>query len=206
MKNVNKRVTFPVFTVLMSKTDAFLDENKLVRSLAKGEPSAFQDVYKTCFPVVTRSLKNMSAALFEAEDVFHASLLVLYEKSKEPDFVLSCKISTFLVAVARKKWLKQLEKEKRLGEKEIEYARMHKDEKADALFDIKKVNEQENKLKKLNEALYLLGSPCNELIKAFYINGKSMKEIANMFNYTNANNAKTQKHKCLQRLKKIFLK
>jgi hypothetical protein len=31
-----------------------------------------------------------------------------------------------------------------------------------------------------------------------------MEEIAEKFGYTNADNAKTQKYKCLQRLKKYF--
>ena len=190
----------------MSKTNTFLEENKLVRSLANGEQAAFQLVYKNCFTIVTRSLQNMSAELFEAEDIYHASLLVLYEKAKEPSFKLECKISTFLVAVARNKWLKHLEKEKRLTQKEKDYARLHQNEKAEALFDIKRIREQEEKLKKLYTALDELGSPCKELIRAFYIEEKSMKELAELFNYTNADNAKNQKHKCLKRLKKIFLK
>ena len=203
---MNKGVTFQLLQVLMSKTKDFFEENELVRSLANGDKNAFGKVYKSCFPVVTRSLQNMSAKLFEAEDIYHASLLVLYEKAKKPDFLLECKISTFLVAVARKKWLKQLEQEKRLSQKELDYARLHKNEKAHELFDLKEINRQEKQLKKLYNALDELGSPCKELIKAFYIEEKSMKELAEIFNYTNADNAKTQKHKCLKRLKKIFIK
>jgi hypothetical protein len=42
------------------------------------------------------------------------------------------------------------------------------------------------------------------LLEAYYIHKKQMQEIANQFNYTNADNAKTQKYKCLVRLKKLF--
>ena len=49
-----------------------------------------------------------------------------------------------------------------------------------------------------------LGYPCNELLKAFYLESKNMQDIAEKFRYTNAENAKTQKYKCLTRLKKIF--
>ena len=200
------RVTFQLLEVSMSKTKDFLEENKLVRSLANGEQIAFQKVYKSCFPVVTRSLQNMSAALFEAEDIFHAALLVLYEKAKDDNFVLECKISTFLVAVARKKWLKKLETEKRLNQKELDYARLHENEKANSQVDFKAITEQEKQLEKLHAALEELGAPCKNLIEAFYIEEKSMKELADLFNYTNADNAKSQKHKCLKRLKKIFFK
>ena len=56
----------------------------------------------------------------------------------------------------------------------------------------------------MNNSLELLGEPCKTLIQDFYIHKKSMDEIAEKFGYTNADNAKTQKYKCLQRLKKYF--
>lgn len=56
----------------------------------------------------------------------------------------------------------------------------------------------------LESALGKLGEPCKSLLEAFYLQKKSMPEIAEFFGYTNADNAKTQKYKCLVRLKKIF--
>jgi hypothetical protein len=56
----------------------------------------------------------------------------------------------------------------------------------------------------MENALKKIGEPCKSLLEAFYINKKSMPEIAASFGYTNSDNAKTQKYKCLVRLKKIF--
>ena len=56
----------------------------------------------------------------------------------------------------------------------------------------------------MENALAKIGEPCKGLLEAFYINKKQMQEIAVLFNYTNADNAKTQKYKCLNRLKKLF--
>ncbi len=188
----------------MSAIDLFEQDNKLLRLLSNGDTQAFRLLYKQCFPLVKRAVLNMNGQIHEAEDVYHASLLVLYSKAKEPEFKLTCKISTFLVAVARKKWLKELEKKKRLTQKEQNYAMMHNSAEVDNLIDWNLINEQSKKKDKLKLALEKLGSPCKEIIISFYINDLSMKEIADRFDYTNADNAKTQKHKCLQRLKKIF--
>ena len=49
-----------------------------------------------------------------------------------------------------------------------------------------------------------IGEPCKSLLDAYYIQKKHMQEIATDFGYTNADNAKTQKYKCLVRLKKLF--
>ena len=50
----------------------------------------------------------------------------------------------------------------------------------------------------------MLGEPCRSLLRAYYHDDKSMQQIAVAFGYTNPDNAKTQKYKCLTRLKKIF--
>ena len=56
----------------------------------------------------------------------------------------------------------------------------------------------------MEKALIKIGEPCKSILEAYYIQKKSMPEIAETFGYTNADNAKTQKYKCLVRLKKIF--
>jgi hypothetical protein len=56
----------------------------------------------------------------------------------------------------------------------------------------------------MEHAMRNLGEPCKSLLEAFYIQKKPMLEIADDFGYTNADNAKNQKYKCLMRLKKLF--
>ena len=56
----------------------------------------------------------------------------------------------------------------------------------------------------MEQAMQGLGEPCKSLLEAYYLAKKSMVEIADAFGYTNADNAKNQKYKCLLRLKKLF--
>jgi hypothetical protein len=56
----------------------------------------------------------------------------------------------------------------------------------------------------MEKAIVSLGEPCKSLIEAFYIQKRNMQDIASQFGYTNADNAKNQKYKCLMRLKKLF--
>ena len=56
----------------------------------------------------------------------------------------------------------------------------------------------------MRSAMGKIGEPCKSLLESFYVNHKSMQEIAAFFGYTNSDNAKTQKYKCLMRLKKLF--
>ena len=68
-------------------------------------------------------------------------------------------------------------------------------------------NEHEQKnadFQLMEKAMQALGEPCKSLLESYYLSKKSMVEIATDFGYTNADNAKNQKYKCLMRLKKIF--
>ena len=56
----------------------------------------------------------------------------------------------------------------------------------------------------MDRALNSLGEPCKSLLESYYLGKKGMNEIAIDFGYTNADNAKNQKYKCLMRLKKLF--
>lgn len=137
----------------------------------------------------------------EAKDIFQEAVMVLYDKITQQKFELSSKLSTFLYAVSRRLWLKQLSRKghstNTLDISDFEDI-LHVEE------DLQQHQEIENKFDQMNEAMIQLGEPCQTLLKDFYIKNLSMQDITNKFGYTNSDNAKTQKYKCLQRLKKIF--
>jgi len=56
----------------------------------------------------------------------------------------------------------------------------------------------------MDRAMNSLGEPCKSLLEGYYLKKMGMQELAREFGYTNADNAKNQKYKCLMRLKKLF--
>ncbi len=70
--------------------------------------------------------------------------------------------------------------------------------------DLEKHEEKDRQFTMMEHALTQLGEPCKTIIEDYYLKNRSMQEISEKFGYTNSDNAKTQKYKCLQRLKKIF--
>lgn len=137
----------------------------------------------------------------EAKDIFQEAVMVLYDKITQHKFELNSKLSTFLYAVSRRLWLKQLS---RKGHSSNTSDISDFEDILQVEDDIQQHQEIENKFDQMNEAMNQLGEPCQTLLKDFYINNLSMQDITDKFGYTNSDNAKTQKYKCLQRLKKIF--
>jgi DNA-directed RNA polymerase specialized sigma24 family protein len=63
--------------------------------------------------------------------------------------------------------------------------------------------EKEEVYAMLESALQELGEPCKTLLTLSYYKNYSTDEIASALNYKSTDSAKTQKYKCLVRLKKI---
>ena len=70
--------------------------------------------------------------------------------------------------------------------------------------DIEKHEARNLEFSVMEKALLSIGEPCRSLLEAYYLQKRNMAEIAESFGYTNADNAKNQKYKCLTRLKKLF--
>ena len=70
--------------------------------------------------------------------------------------------------------------------------------------DVEEYEKRDQEFVMMEKAIGSLGEPCKSLIEAFYIQKRNMQDIASQFGYTNADNAKNQKYKCLMRLKKLF--
>ena len=135
----------------------------------------------------------------DAADLFQETVIVLFEKVKKGNFELTSQLKTFIYSVARRLWLKKLQQQQRFTKQ------------ADDLEDIIPVEDEVEQREKLQNDFTLMeasmakvGEPCKSLLEAYYLQKKHMNEIAQEFGYTNADNAKTQKYKCLVRLKKLF--
>lgn len=177
-------------------------EQELLIQLASGNREVTERVYKQHFRFVRTWIGKTGGSEDDAADICQESMIVLYEKSRSDDFALTCKLSTYLFAIARNLWYKKLQSQPKGllaidDEEEINIEGSYEN-------DIKAHLERESHYAQLDTALARLGEPCSTLLKSFYFNDKSMQQIASDLGYTNADNAKTQKYKCLTRLKKIF--
>ena len=176
-------------------------EALLLAGLAAGDRQATEQVYRQQWPVVSHWIRNQGGLGTDAADIFQEAMVILYEKAQQPDFRLSCRIGTYLFSICRHLWLKRLQ--------QLQKAPLRLPEDEDATDwqyeeDISMHQEREQHYQQLNAALDQLGEPCSSLLRAFYHQSRSMQDIAAAFGYTNPDNAKTQKYKCLTRLKKIF--
>ena len=183
----------------MSIGDMTENDQSLLEGLANKDKHVIEVIYKTNYNVIQTLVLNNNGDINDAKDIFQEGMIVLYQKAISPDFKLNCLLKTYLYSVCRHLWLKKLQQKQRYSDHfDITGEIVHVEEDMD-------LHEKKNADFALMEnAMGRIGEPCKSLLEAYYIQKKSMQEIAEKFGYTNADNAKTQKYKCLVRLKKLF--
>jgi RNA polymerase sigma factor (sigma-70 family) len=176
-----------------------INEQALLIGLQQDNRPAIETIYKQNYSMVQTLILNNNGSPEDAKDIFQEALIVLYEKVKSGSFELNCQIKTYLYSVCRRLWLKRLNQLQRFSP-EVESI-----EEIVAVEEEMEVHEQRNAdFLLMEKAMQGLGEPCKSLLESYYLQKKSMLEIASNFGYTNADNAKNQKYKCLMRLKKLF--
>ena len=177
----------------------FEQEKAVLRAIGANEKDAIESIYKEHYGLIQHLVVYNNGTEDDARDIFQEAMMVLYEKAKSPDFELTCQIKTYLYSVSRRLWLKKLQHARRM-ETQIE----NFDHVVPVEEDLDEHEKLTNQYLIMRTAMGKIGEPCKSLIEAFYVHQKNMSEIAGFFGYTNADNAKNQKYKCLVRLKKLF--
>ncbi|MBS1646736.1 MAG: sigma-70 family RNA polymerase sigma factor [Bacteroidetes bacterium] len=174
--------------------------DKEVIELLKESSDNLDVVYRKHHDYCMNFMKKINYNEELNQDIFHDSLIVLYEKIVKGDFVLSCSIQTFLNSICRNQILVRLKK----SEKHTPYS-----EEFDArITDWYETDELENATRtqaiiKALEMLKELGGKCYEILRRYFYENNSMEKIAYDLEYTNADNVKNQKSRCQKKLKEL---
>jgi len=179
------------------RTDS--NEQLLLKGLAQNDRKAIETIYKQHYGMVQSLILNNNGSVDDAKDIFQEALIVLYEKARSENFELNCLIKTYVYSVSRRLWLKRLQHSQKFSS-EVESL----EETVAVEEDLEMHEQRNNEFILMEKAMHSLGEPCRSLLESYYIHKKSMMQIAGDFGYTNAENAKNQKYKCLMRLKKMF--
>ena len=174
-------------------------EQLLLKGLAQSDKASVETIYRDNYNIIQSFILNNNGSSDDARDIFQEAMVVLFEKSKDNAFSLNCQVRTYIYSVSRRLWLKRLRQLSKHGAQ------------VEGLEEVVPVEEEIEEHEKRNTDFLLMenvmgkiGEPCKSLLDAYYLQKKSMQDIAVEFGYTNADNAKNQKYKCLIRLKKLF--
>jgi RNA polymerase sigma factor (sigma-70 family) len=174
-------------------------EKLLLEGLALNDRQAIETIYRDNYTMVQSFVLNNSGNTEEARDIFQETMVVLFEKAASGSFELHCQLKTYIYSVSRRLWLKRLQQLQRYS-----FSAGNLEETVSVEEDLEGHEKLNTDFILMETAMNKIGEPCKSLLDAYYLQKKNMQQIAGDFGYTNADNAKTQKYKCLMRLKKLF--
>jgi hypothetical protein len=172
------------------------------------------EVYKRCKQYSISFMRKVSGGSlnqYELDDVFHDSILVLYEKIVGGKFELTASLQIYINSVCRFQLLNKFNKQKKWAD--FEYNFENDDDKENLLFDasitdcLAEIEDNtESQFTAIETALMKMkaaGGHCYELLTLFWYHKKSMNELTSEFGYNNPDTTKQQKAKCQKRLEKM---
>jgi DNA-directed RNA polymerase specialized sigma24 family protein len=147
------------------------------------------DLYETVFPSVALFVRQKNGSLEDARDIFQDSLIIYYEKTYIHRTISMSDEAGYLLGIAKHLWFKK-------------FGEGIKEQNIDLSF-YKETNIDEEP--KVSESILQFversGKKCLELLKSFYYDQMSMKEIGKKFGFSSERSATVQKFKCLEKIR-----
>jgi RNA polymerase sigma factor (sigma-70 family) len=158
--------------------------------------SELETLYKK-WPDVKRYLKSKGCNSTDAEDIFQEALLIFTRKLKSPDFELTVEPFHYVKNTCKFIWYNQSRKESK--HRQTELHENFSNEEDDDEWILKEL-----KLKSIEDALSQIGKQCQQILQMFYGLSLTMVDIAKKLGMRNDKVAKSQKYRCINKVKEII--
>jgi RNA polymerase sigma factor (sigma-70 family) len=163
----------------------------------KGEDNAsFELLYQFYFPSIAAYISNTYGNTEDAEDIFQEAIIVLLQKIRHTDFVLSSSLKTYLFAIAKNLWHKRLR-----DNKLIPVTNFEKYQKENTSFSIE-LKSEHSKEEKMTSWLTKITVNCQRILKAIFFYKEPMNSLMQKMGWKNKHTAANQQYKCIQQVKK----
>lgn len=175
------------------KKNKYTDQD-LTKGIVQQSTDVLKYIYKENYRSIKKYVEDNSGSEKDAEDVFQDSLILVYNKLKNNELVLTCSFSTYIFAVAKTNWLRIL-RQRRNHKVSIE--------ECDSFFSNETEIHEElilaEKKKLVIQHFKEISEDCQKIIQLI-INGCTLDKITQIMGYSSVQHTKNRKLKCKKAL------
>lgn len=177
------------------------DSNKdpFLQKLKRGDEQAVEELYEQAFHYCASFVLKNKGDIEDARGIFQESLIVLFRNIHKEGFELRSHIKTYLYGITRNIWLKKLDRQKR-GGLSLVVDDPNSNFQVEETADDTSAEEKEEQVEKLEQALANHSEDCQRLLRLFYYENMSYKEVAQQMGYTDSY-VRKKKMNCIQALR-----
>ncbi|MFU8842844.1 MAG: RNA polymerase sigma factor [Bacteroidales bacterium] len=166
----------------------------ILNGIKERDTKVLDHIYTAFFPQIKGFILQNQGAEEDAQDIYQDAVLVIYQKLQQTKLALNCSFNTYLYAVCRLLWLKQLEKRRLLNHVTQE---VFNDLELDGdLLLLDKVNER---YKLYQDHFSKLSYNCQKILEMF-LAGIPLKDISGILGYKSEQYTKKRKYLCKEKL------
>ena len=175
------------------------NEQNLIERLKARDNAALEFFYKENWSAFLWFSRQYDLQEAEPKDIYQDAVIAVYENAQKGKLdTLEAKLSTYLFSVGKFMIFRRLKKKNKWYAEESVY------ELADlADWDFDDDND-DAEIMNLRQAFLKLGNQCKEVLKLFYYEEKNLDEILQLLDYSSKDVLKSQKSRCLKKLKEIL--
>lgn len=170
-------------------------DEEIVNELRNGNTKVVEEFYASGFASVKKYVLTNNGNADDAKDIYQEAIIVLLQNCNKPDFSLST-VEGYLYGISTNMWMAKLRKEEKTGKSALDFYT--------SLLSEEENNWIETMSEKLSQLLQTMGEPCRQLLEYYYYMQMSMKQIAVNMQYKSDDIAKTQKNRCMNKLRALL--
>lgn len=178
----------------------FFRDKQLLERIRKNDRTVLGEIYLKYEKQVFSYIISHGGNEDDAKDMLQEAIIVLWQKVNAGGFELSAQLSTFLIAVAKNKWRKELRKKSKMSNEPIpETGNNYNSDQLDDLLSLEKSD-------LIQKAFERIKPLCKKLLLLFYFEERSLEEITTILNFSNSNVTKSKKYQCKKSLELVLQK
>ncbi|MFQ5866081.1 MAG: RNA polymerase sigma factor [bacterium] len=179
---------------------SFFPEKEFINRIKSNDRTVLGELLVRYKKMVFAYIKSRGGDDTDAEDMLQEAIIVLWQKVCSGQFELTSKLGTYILAVAKNKWMAEMRKRGKTTDVEMSVERA--DGNPSSLDRVIKEEQYDT----VHKALDAINPLCKKLLLLFYFEERNFKDICRILGFANTYVAKSKKYQCKKAFERAFKK
>lgn len=168
-------------------------DKEIIEGIAANKSSIVQYIYDEYYPPIEAYISSHGGNRDQSQDIFQEGMIIIFKKIKANKLILTCKFSTYLYSICKRKWIQE-------KNKKIQQINKLKEMSLAAEPIVTYGDDIISQAKEILDHHFLkLSSDCQQILR-LHFNGVNINEIQKNMGISSIHNTSDKKFRCKKKL------
>lgn len=172
-----------------------LSDHKVIERIKQGDERVLVNLYKDHYTMIRNFVLKNNGNEDAVEDILQESVVAVWRNVHKSEFILQSKLSTYVMAIAKNLWFKELKKKSKF--------KLVDESEQEKLSGITAEANLDHHI--IVELVRNMDATCKRLLSYFYFDGYDNKLIAEKLGFSTTDSVKSKKYQCFKKLQATVL-